>query len=131
MHTLSAAFLPNSVPGLAARLGIQLQYLLYRFRPTSISFMENVPNQTGNFVKSDASLQESGDGNLIRGIQGNGFRPPCLGCLVSQCQTRELFHVGGLEVEVTKVTDLKTQAGGDAIRPSQGIEDGQAHVGNR
>ncbi len=85
MHAFSGAFLPDPVPGLTACLGIDLQYLLYRFRPPGVSFMENVPNQAGNLVKSDASLQESGDRNLIRGVQGNRFGPAGFSRLVSQC----------------------------------------------
>jgi hypothetical protein len=83
MRAFSAAFVFYPFPSLPPSLGVHLQDLSYRFRPTGVSFIKNFPNQARNLLKTDASLQESGYRDLVGGIEGDRFGASSFSRLVS------------------------------------------------
>ena len=86
-------------------VGVGLEYFPNRLQLPRIGCSQNVFNNPGNLVETDAAFQKRGYGDLIGCIQRHGFGTTRFYRLVGKTQTREFIHVWGAEVQMTQVTD--------------------------
>src|SRR5258708_17346299 len=97
-----------------AGLGVQREYLLYRFQMSGRRCTHYFFDDPRNLLEPDLLLQKCSHRDLVGGVQGDGLRASGRRRLVSQTETREFSHIRGGEIQMPKVTDREAQLRRDA-----------------
>ena len=84
----------------AARFQVCRKHLMNRFHFPSFCCRKHVFDNPGNFIEANLPIKKSGDGNLVGGVQRDGFCPAGLGRFIGQPQTSKFLHVGRVEVQL-------------------------------
>ena len=75
---------PNTVTGSASRVGVHIQYLLYRFGFTRRRFTKYCFYCSRNVLESKSPIQEGCYRDFVGSIEGNSFCPSRFDCLIGQ-----------------------------------------------
>jgi len=81
-------------------LTVHFQHLTYRFQTCRFGFRKYRFNNLRDFSETNVSLEKRSYCNLIGGVKCNCLRStgPC--SFIRQPQTREFFHIRGVEFEI-------------------------------
>ncbi len=71
------------------------------------------------------------DGDLVGGIEGDGVRAAFFRGFVGEAQAGKALEIRSFEGELAERGHVEGEVRGDALGPSHGVEDGQAHVSDR
>ncbi len=77
-----------------------------------------------------SSGEEGGYGDLVGGVEGDAGVAAGVGGLVGEAEAGEAGEVGHGEVQLAQCGEVEGEVGRDALGVGEGVEDGEAHVGD-
>ncbi len=92
---------------------------------------EHILDCTRDAEEGDATFEEGGDGDLVGGVERDAGGGAGFGGFVGEAEAGEAGEVGLREVELREGGEVEGELrGGGALGVGEGVEDGQAHVGD-
>jgi len=76
------------------------------------------------------TVEEGGDGDLVGSVEGDAVILRGCGGFVGEAEAGEAGEVGGLEVEMGEGGHVEGEITGYTVGPGEGVEDGEAHIGD-
>src|SRR5438270_869639 len=83
-NRVSGAQILDAFASPEASIGIDVQYLFYRFGNPYRRFIQNLFYCSWNLLETDTAFEERCYSHFIGGVEGNRLRPPCFDGLIGQ-----------------------------------------------
>ncbi len=76
------------------------------------------------------TFEESSYGDLVGGVEGDAGPASSFSGFVGEAEAGEAVEVGSGEVQLAERGEVEGEVGRDALWVGEGVEDGEAHVGD-